>query len=283
MRIRPRDLEAKIAKRLREAEEEALHSGSFQALPDSYREVLRRRRRAEEGLVVVLFLTLSVLGFSLSVAFQSILPIFLACVLFLPVAFLLHGRIQRHFAGALLHLSLEKAVRTPIERDYAEIVYELSNARGETEEATARSLLKQVNRLLESGRQLEQRRADIRRAVGEASLPSLEAERADLLRRAAQAQSSEARQALEQSAAMCAGRIESVRALHALDERLSAQLELVSQTLASVRTSFAHLRNAPEGIGGPSVEQISETVAGIQGQTRAVEQAVEEVMQLRVR
>jgi uncharacterized membrane protein YccC len=222
-----------------------------------------------------------VIALFVSFALQSPLPLIGVSIVSLILVFVLRHRIRQHFSGALLILGLTKIARTPLERTYASIVAELSKAKGETEESTAYALLGHVNGLVASGSQLEARLMDIRRTVGEDSLKQLESELRELQARAMAAKDPDARTALLQSADICAGCIENTQALHALEERLSAQLELVFQTLTSVQTSFLRMRNAPEGITGASVEKIAEMVNGIQGQTRAVEQAVAEVMQLR--
>jgi hypothetical protein len=285
MWIRPRDLDPILAKRLKEADDTGSVSEGSEHFVKLFREMWQRRNDSWGKVGGLAIFVGSPIGFVMMLAyFASAAPreVGFLFPLYIAVLCYLNRRITRHYRAAVLTLGLPYVARTPLERAYADIVLELSKATNEHEGALARGLLKQVNGLLQSGRQLEHRRNDLREAMGAKPLVALEAEREDFLRRAAEARDPDTRQVLLQSAELCGGRIESVRALTALDSRLGVQWGLIEQTLASVHASFARMRNAPEGIGGTSVEKITETVTEIQGKTRAIEQAVEEVMQLRV-
>jgi phosphoribosylformylglycinamidine (FGAM) synthase PurS component len=63
--------------------------------------------------------------------------------------------------------------------------------------------------------------------------------------------------------------------------RLDAQGEVIQQALASVHFAVARLRATAPVPFAASVRDIKETVARINRQTRAVEEAVTEVMTLR--
>ena len=56
---------------------------------------------------------------------------------------------------------------------------------------------------------------------------------------------------------------------------------MIIQTLLSVQSSLARLQVAPKAVSRPELEEVTRTVAGINAQTRAVEQAVEEVLTVR--
>src|SRR5262249_4232261 len=130
-------------------------------------------------------------------------------------------------------------------------------------------------------RRLEEYRERLAAASGSETVADLEAELADLGRRLGSAADPVAREALEQSSAMCAARLEHARALEPGFERVKAQQEVILQTLASAQASMARARMAPTPVSLPDMQRLQESVLGVNNQTRAVEEAVQEVMALR--
>jgi hypothetical protein len=57
---------------------------------------------------------------------------------------------------------------------------------------------------------------------------------------------------------------------------------MILQTLSSVQASLARSRAAAVPLAAPDVEEIKQTVTQINAQAQAVEQAVQEVMALRI-
>lgn len=188
-------------------------------------------------------------------------------------------RIEKNTEAKLVPLGLPVVARGKEEKLYSDLLEELAKASGTTEDA-ARSLLREMNALMSSYRVLEQRYEDSKKAMGNRSVEGLEAERRGLQKRAEAATDPVTREALEQSVLLCASRIESARALTLAQERAKAQQEVVLQTLGSVHASFAHMRNAPNDMDFEA-ERLLETVKHLQGRTRAVEKAVEELMTVR--
>lgn len=148
-------------------------------------------------------------------------------------------------------------------------------------EQTLRETLKQLNTLLESHRQLENRRTSLLPIMGMNSIPELEREYGELGRRLDQTTDSVARQSLQQSLQMCANRLENARNLTQSLERLNVQQEAIAQTLSSSLSAMARMQVAPDTQTALVAEEIASTISAMNQRTYAVEQAVEEVIQLR--
>lgn len=63
--------------------------------------------------------------------------------------------------------------------------------------------------------------------------------------------------------------------------RLDDQCEVIEQTLLSVQASVSRLQVAPTALTAPDVEEVKRVVGEITHQTRAVEDAVQQVMAIR--
>ena len=57
--------------------------------------------------------------------------------------------------------------------------------------------------------------------------------------------------------------------------------EVIRQTLSSVQSSLARMKVAPDALTAPDISVIQSSISEVTGQTRAVEQAVQEVMSIR--
>ena len=199
----------------------------------------------------------------------------------------LRARVHHHYAPLILRTGLPQFSQSRAEQLYRDAVLTLMDNDAERfgGEQAARDILKQLNTLLDGSHTIGRVQAQVRAAQGNKPLSILEAEVHELRHRAETATDTLAGETLRQSADIAAARLESIRSLSGLIERMDAQQEVVCQTLASVQTSLAR-RSA---VGIPSntlstsdqVREVSETVAHINDQTRAVEQAVQEVLSLR--
>lgn len=172
---------------------------------------------------------------------------------------------------------------TRIERVYCDTLLLL--ARMETApdaESTLQATLRQLNDLLENARQLEAKRLSLLPVLGANSIEALEAEMQELEGRLAEATDSVSRQSLEHSVQMCATRLENSRAFSLGLERLKAQEEALFHTLSSVQSALARMQLTPAPQTALAAQEIAETVTHMNQQTYAVEQAVQEVMELRV-
>ncbi len=160
----------------------------------------------------------------------------------------------------------------------------LTDANTPLETSARRDVLRQINALIESRYDLDRHRAQIGALLNDAALSALESELRDLQRRESEARQvgdAPAAESLMHSAELCAGRLESALALRALSARLDAQGEVIHQALAAIHFSLARLRAAPAALSAPNLADIRQTVARIENQTRAIEQAADEVRALR--
>lgn len=148
-------------------------------------------------------------------------------------------------------------------------------------EATLRDALRQLNDLLKESRQLEHRRATLLPLMGQHSITELEVEFQTLGTRLDRATDNITRNLLQQSLQMCATRIENARAFDQGLERLNVQQEAIVHTLSSALSAMARLQILSDPQTAVAAQEIVQTVASMSRQTRAVEQAVEEVMSLR--
>jgi hypothetical protein len=160
----------------------------------------------------------------------------------------------------------------------------LTDANTPLETSARRDVLRQINALIESRYDLDRHRAQIGSLLNDAALSALESELRDLERRqseAVRAGDVPAAESLGAGVELCAGRLESALGLRALSARLDAQGEVIHQALAAIHFSLARLRAAPAALSAPNLADIRQTVARIENQTRAIEQAADEVRALR--
>jgi len=190
----------------------------------------------------------------------------------------LDERIDADALAALAeHVYLEGA-----DRAYLDAVARLAAAEGQMPGDSVRGILKELNDLVAQSRQLAAHREQLLAAMGGSGWASLEEQRAELRTRLEATSDAAARQAVEQSLELLDRRLVSARELRPSLERVEAQREVILQALATVQSSVARLQAAPQPLRAPSVEQIHACVAEVAGQTRAVEEAVQEVLALRV-
>jgi hypothetical protein len=172
---------------------------------------------------------------------------------------------------------------TRAERIYCDVLLFL--ARTETTadgEDIMRDTLRQLNELLASSRQLEQKRLSLLPLLGANVEVELQAEANHLRRRLEGVTDPIARASHEQSLRMITGRIETAQNLQIGLERLHAQQEAITQTLASAFASLGRMQiTADQPRAEFAMQDISQTVSQMNQQTYAVEKAVEEVLMLR--
>ncbi len=171
---------------------------------------------------------------------------------------------------------------TRAERIYCDALLLLSRTDTTAEaENTLRATLRQLNDLLTSSRQLENRRATLLPLLGQHSISELETEFQALGTRLDNVTDGITRGMIQQSLQMCATRIENARAFAQGLERLNAQQEAIVHTLSSALSAMARLQILSDPQTEVAAQEIAQTVASMSRQTRSVEQAVEEVMSLR--
>jgi hypothetical protein len=167
------------------------------------------------------------------------------------------------------------------EKVYLDTVCALMEAGGQVADDVGRSILRAAGDLLEQARYVGVRLERLRAAASASSVADLAAERDRLAERAEQAIDAQARADLAQSLKMCEQRLQNARTLEPLIERLDAQREVIHQTLLSVHSSVSRLQVAPAALAAPDVEEVQRVLGQVTAQTKAVEDAVQEVMSLR--
>ncbi|MGQ9487961.1 MAG: hypothetical protein ACUVTY_00275 [Armatimonadota bacterium] len=141
-------------------------------------------------------------------------------------------------------------------------------------EETAVQIVEELNRLLNTYYQLGNHLEQLREAMGTAS----EEERAKLHQRLQETQDVEARTALEESLQVLEQRLKNRQTLSTYVQRMEAHLELILQTLKSLRESLSRLKIAPEHPGEFDIEQLRQRLLEIQQEAAAIENAAQEVL-----
>jgi hypothetical protein len=148
-------------------------------------------------------------------------------------------------------------------------------------ETLSGELLGELNDLLGSHRVLEAQRQRVTAAMGPASLEQVETEHRALTERLDQAVDPATRQAIEQSLALCEERRSHAQRLAPELGRIEAQQEVIYQTLASTHGALTRMDASPTAVADPQFDRVRQSAVQIRSQTRAIEEAVQEVMALR--
>ncbi|MCS6829055.1 MAG: hypothetical protein RMM08_06055 [Armatimonadota bacterium] len=141
-------------------------------------------------------------------------------------------------------------------------------------EETAEQIARELKDLLDAYYDLQNHLDGLREAMGTAS----EEEYESLRKRLEQTEDVEARAALEESLQLLAQRLKNRQALSTYVQRMEAHLELILQTLKSLRESLARLKLAPEGTGTLDVEQLRRRLLELRQEASAIESAAQEVL-----
>ncbi len=170
---------------------------------------------------------------------------------------------------------------TEVERNYCEVLCLLAETAAYRDAAARRDLLVELNALLASYRSLGTQRQALQDVIAAGSVAAIAAERDALAQQLVETEDAVARQAVEQSLALCDDRLAHARAIEPGLERIEAQQGVILQALASVRASLARTRAAPTPAAAPLAAELQRSIAGVSAQTKAVEEAVKEVLTLR--
>lgn len=189
---------------------------------------------------------------------------------------------QRQAEGSLIAGDLRAVSRacglTRLEAAYIDATAALIEVSPLLGECLTRDLLAQLNELAANAQTLETQRGRVAAAMGATPLGDLEREHAALVERLQSAPDEASRQAVEQSITLCEGRLAEQRALAPGLARVEAQQEIVYQTLASVESSLRRMSAVPAEAPALQVEEIRQATSEAVGQTRAVEDAIQEVL-----
>ena len=174
---------------------------------------------------------------------------------------------------------LQAVGRDEVETAYGESAAAVLEASDILGEITARELLSALNDLLAAARRLEDEKSALDAAMAGQSLAQIEAERDGLQARIEASSDTVAKETLTESIKQCEARLVRARGLAPLQERIDAQLLGISQTMRSVQSSVASLKLAPST--SADLDALRETARELAGRTRAIEDAVREVISIR--
>lgn len=172
---------------------------------------------------------------------------------------------------------------TPSETSYFESIALILEIGAQLDAQTGKDILSELNVLIAQACQLQAHRDNLRAAISADSADALVAQREDLRTKLSRITDEVARRAIEQSIALLETRSQVAQTLQPSLERVEAQQEVIRQTLASVQSSLARMKVAPDALTTPDIAVIQSSISEVTGQTRAVEQAVQEVMSIRSR
>ncbi len=168
------------------------------------------------------------------------------------------------------------------ERIYCDILILLASMDIDaSSESNVRETLRQLNDLLSSSRILQSRRHSLLSVQSAHQVEELESEAEKLRQQELVSTDPSAKISLHQSLEMCLTRLENARYFRSGIDRIVMQEEALLQTLASALSALARMQLTPETQSAEVAEHISDTIAEMNRQTYSVEQAVEEVIQLR--
>ena len=177
-------------------------------------------------------------------------------------------------AGLIIHA-------TPSETSYFESIALLLEIGAQLDAQTGKDIVSELNVLIAQACQLQAHRDNLRAAISADSADALVAQREDLRTKLSRTTDEAARRAIEQSIELLETRCQVAQTLQPSLERVEAQQEVIRQTLASVQSSLARMKVAPDALTAPDIAVIQSSISEVTGQTRAVEQAVQEVMSIR--
>jgi hypothetical protein len=170
---------------------------------------------------------------------------------------------------------------TPSETSYFESIALILEIGAQLDGQTGKEILSELNVLIAQARQLQTHRDNLMAALNAESAEALVGEREDLRTKLLRTTDEAARRAIEQSIELLETRCQAAQSLQPSLERVDAQQEVILHTLASVQSSLARMKVAPDALTAPDIAVIQSSISEVTGQTRAVEQAVQEVMSIR--
>ena len=170
---------------------------------------------------------------------------------------------------------------TPSETSYFESIALILEIGAQLDAQTGKDILSELNVLTAQARQLQAHRDNLRAVINAESADALVAQREDLRTKLSRTTDEAARRAIKQSIELLETRCQVAQTLQPSLERVEAQQEVIRQTLASVQSSLARMKVAPDALTAPDIAVIQSSISEVTGQTRAVEQAVQEVMSIR--
>lgn len=179
----------------------------------------------------------------------------------------------------MLKAVLPSAVNTPTENAYVQAVISAVSGSEYGDSATL-DIVRQMNDLLTSFYELEVCRKMLVAAKGDQDSKTLRYEMNNVERRIERSPDQVLLNSLRQASEIYESQISDVEATETAIERVETQQLVVKQTLSSVKSTIGRAQAAMMPLKSPDLEFIRATVNDVKNQTRAVEQAVQEVVML---
>lgn len=189
-----------------------------------------------------------------------------------------HRSVQNNMNAEELRAVMQVASLSLSETSYIEVVCSLLEAGDNIPDEIAREILQSLSILIDRYRHIDAQLERLKKVVGNESVEALEAEHFRLVDRTAQVEDPQAKEDMQQGLAMCEKRLQDVRALAPSIERLAAQKEVLHQTLMTIQASVVRMQAAPRAVSLPDTTELRQAVDEVTIKTRAVEEAVAEVL-----
>ncbi len=169
----------------------------------------------------------------------------------------------------------------PVERYYVDALIVFSQIQCDQDsEAALRETLSQLNRLLDTYRDLERRREGLLSLMGTHVESELDAQIKSTEHLLSTESDPQVRETLVHNLKMFHERSENAATMRQNLQRMQGQQESVMQTMITAQSAVARLYLAPRVDDSSQVERTTSSVQAINQHTRAVEEAIEEVLTL---
>ncbi len=169
----------------------------------------------------------------------------------------------------------------PVERYYVDALIVLAQIECDHDsEVALRETLNQLNRLLDTYRDLERRREGLLALMGTHVETELSAQIQSTERQLENESDPHVRETLVHNLKMFHERAENATTMRQNLQRMLGQQEAVMQTMITAQSAVARLYLAPRMDDNSQMERTSSSVQAINQHTRAVEEAIEEVLTL---
>ena len=166
-----------------------------------------------------------------------------------------------------------------LESEYAKTVALLNALTAKIDEQASKNLLIHLNELLTNDRQREYQQQMVTESIRAHPVSKIEGDRDRLSRRLLETDDLETRQALQQSLAQCAMRLENSQEMERGLQRVIAERETILQTLTAAQSSLLRIQTAssPPAL---AVSELENAVTEINLRIRAQEEAEQEIARL---
>ena len=150
---------------------------------------------------------------------------------------------------------------TPSETSYFESIALILEIGAQLDARNGKDILSELNVLIAQARQLQAHRDNLGAAINAESADALVTQREDLRTKLSRITDEAAQRAIEQSIELLETRCQAAQTLQPSLERVEAQQEVIQQTLASVQSSLARMKVAPDALTAPDIAVIQSSIS----------------------